>query len=203
MQASSLECFVQAERGLAGERGLSAGATATRSLAPARCCRTPLAPSLGRYALIFAKVTQRTTPALITSLRLWDVVAMNIVAIVGLRWISRSARIGAPAVTLWILACLLFFVPLAAVLAELSSKHPEQGGIYAWARRAFGPLHGYICGWCLWVNNLFYFPSLLLFAAANLLIPIGASQLADNRVYSVTFVLGFVWLMTFVNILGF
>jgi glutamate:GABA antiporter len=146
---------------------------------------------------------QRATPALITSLRLWDVVAMNIVAIVGLRWISRSARIGAPAVTLWILACLLFFVPLAAVLAELSSKHPEQGGIYAWARRAFGPLHGYICGWCMWVNNLFYFPSLLLFAAANLLIPIGAPDFADSRSYSVVFVLGFLWLMTFVNILGF
>lgn len=128
---------------------------------------------------------------------------MNIVAIVGLRWISRSARIGAPAVTLWILACLLFFVPLAVVLAELSSRHPEQGGIYAWARRAFGPLHGYICGWCMWVNNLFYFPSLLLFAAANLVIPIGEEGLADNRAYSLIFVLGFLWLMTFINVLGF
>lgn len=148
-------------------------------------------------------MNQRATPALITSLRLWDVVAMNIVAIVGLRWISRSARIGAPAVTLWILACLLFFVPLAAVLAELSSKHPEQGGIYAWARRAFGPLHGYICGWCMWVNNLFYFPSLLLFAAANMLIPIGAPEFADDRMYSVIFVLGFLWATTLLNILGF
>ena len=125
-------------------------------------------------------MNQRGTSGLIPSLRLWDVVAMNIVAIVGLRWISRSARIGAPAVTLWILACLLFFVPLAAVLAELSSRHPDQGGIYAWARRAFGPAHGFICGWCMWVNNLFYFPSLLLFAAANLLIPLGANHLADE-----------------------
>ena len=73
-------------------------------------------------------------------------------------------------------------VALAAVLAELSSRYPEQGGIYAWARRAFGQAHGFICGWCMWVNNLFYFPSLLLFAAANLLIPISAPELADNRV---------------------
>jgi len=148
-------------------------------------------------------VNQLTVPALIASLRLWDLVAMNIVAIVGLRWISRSARIGAPAVTLWILACLLFFVPLAAVLAELSSRHPQQGGIYAWARRAFGPAHGFICGWCMWVNNLFYFPSLLLFAAANLLIPIGAPELADHRLYSVTFVLGLLWAVTIVNVFGF
>ena len=147
----------------------------------------------------------RKVAGLITSLTLWDVVAMNIVAVVGLRWISRSARLGAPSVTLWILACLVFFVPLAAVLAELSSRHPEQGGIYAWARRAFGPAHGFICGWCMWVNNLFYFPSLLLFAAANALVPLGAdgAAIADSRLYSVTFVLGFVWLITFVNILGF
>ena len=149
-------------------------------------------------------MTRRVT-GLITSLTLWDVVAMNIVAVVGLRWISRSARLGAPSVTLWILAFLVFFVPLAAVLAELSSRHPEQGGIYAWARRAFGPAHGFICGWCMWVNNLFYFPSLLLFAGANALVPMGAggAAIADSRLYSVTFVLGFLWLMTFVNILGF
>ena len=146
----------------------------------------------------------RRIPGLITSLTLWDVVAMNIVAIVGLRWISRSARMGAPAITLWVLAFLLFFIPLAAVLAELSSRHPQQGGIYAWARRAFGPAHGFVCGWCLWVNNLFYFPSLLLFAAANALIPFGLGpEMADNRVYSVTFVLGFVWATTLLNIVGF
>ena len=148
-------------------------------------------------------MTTKKVTGLIASLTLWDVVAMNIVAIVGLRWISRSARIGAPAVTLWVLACLLFFVPLAAVLAELSSRHPQQGGIYAWARRAFGPAHGFVCGWCMWVNNLFYFPALLLFAAANALIPFGAEEMANSRVYSVTFVVSLLWATTFFNILGF
>jgi len=33
-------------------------------------------------------------------LGLRDLVAMNVAAVVGLRWISRSARMGAPAVTL-------------------------------------------------------------------------------------------------------
>ena len=91
------------------------------------------------------------------------------------------------------------------MIAELSSRHPEQGGIYAWARRAFGPVHGFVCGWCMWVNNLFYFPALLLFAGANLLVPLGAdgAAIADSRWYSVTFVLGFLWLTTFLNILGF
>ncbi len=142
---------------------------------------------------------------LIQSLRLWDVVAMNIVAVVGLRWISRSARLGAPSVTLWILACLVFFVPLAAVIAELSSRHPEQGGIYAWARRAFGPAHGFVCGWCMWVNNLFYFPALLLFAAANFTLVLGTdgAALEESRLYSVTFVVGALWFCTVLNMFGF
>lgn len=141
----------------------------------------------------------------IKSLGLWDIVAMNIVAVVGLRWITRSARVGAPSVTLWILACVVFFIPLAVALIELSSRHPEQGGIYAWVRRAFGPLHGFLCGWCLWVNNLFYFPSLLLFAAANFALVLGPTGegLGENRLYSVVFVLAFLWFATGINILGF
>ncbi len=132
----------------------------------------------------------------------WDVVAMTIVAVVGLRWIARSARAGAPSVTLWIVACLVFFVPLALAVVELSRRYPEQGGIYAWVRRAFGPLHSYLCGWCLWVNNLFYFPSLLLFAAANAAVAFGGPELTDDRLYSVVFVLGFLWFCTGVNIVG-
>jgi len=140
----------------------------------------------------------------IKALGLWDVIAMNIVAVVGLRWIARSARMGAPSVSLWILACVLFFIPLAVALIELSSRHPEQGGIYAWVRRAFGPLHGFVCGWCMWLNNVFYFPSLLLFGAANFALVLGpiGERLGDNRVYSVLFVLGFLWFCTIVNIIG-
>ena len=140
----------------------------------------------------------------IKALGLWDVVAMNIVAVVGLRWIARSARGGAPSVTLWLLAWAVFFIPLTAALVELSSRYPEQGGIYAWTRRTLGQLHAYICGWCMWVNNLFYFPSLLLFAAANFALVLGprGEGLAENRTYSVVFVLGFLWLTTGLNILG-
>src|SRR6476619_2439990 len=130
-------------------------------------------------------------PALRRVLGPWDIVAMNIVAVVGLRWISRSARLGAPSVTLWVLAWLAFFLPLTAAIVELSRRHSESGGIYAWVRRAFGPRHGFLCGWCVWVNNLFYFPSLLLFVAANLLVAAGpqAAHLADSRSYSTIVVL--------------
>jgi glutamate:GABA antiporter len=129
---------------------------------------------------------------------------MNIVAVVGLRWIARSARLGAPSLTLWVLAALAFFVPLAMAVSRLAAKYPEQGGIYVWVRRAFGPVHGFVCGWCVWVNNLFYFPSLLLFAAANVPLALGmdSAALVENRLYSVAFVLVVLWVLIAVNIVG-
>lgn len=142
---------------------------------------------------------------LLRVLRLRDVILLNVVAVIGLRWISRGARVGPPALLLWVLAWICFFLPLAATLISLSRRYPEQGGIYAWVRRAYGPFHGAICGWCLWVNNLFYFPSLLLFAAANLAVVFGgaAPALAESRWYSTIFVVAGLWALVALNIRGF
>ena len=67
---------------------------------------------------------------------------------------------------LWVLAALFFFLPMGIAVSTLSVRHPEEGGIYAWTKRAFGHRHGFMCGWCYWVNNLLYYPNLLLATAA-------------------------------------
>jgi amino acid transporter len=140
----------------------------------------------------------------IKAMRLRDVVLMNVVAVVGLRWIARGARTGPPSVTLWLLAWVAFFVPLAIAVSRLARQYPDQGGVYVWVRRAFGPTHGFVCGWCMWVNNLFYFPSLLLFAAANLAAIGGAEwqAIGATRAYSVLFVLAGIWIAAAINIVG-
>ncbi len=140
----------------------------------------------------------------IQALGLRDVVLMTVVAVVSLRWIPFAARAGPSSLTLWLLAGAAFFLPLAAALIALSRRYPDQGGLYVWTRRAFGPRHGFVCGWCLWVNNLFYFPSLLLFGAANALAVGGASwqAFADTHAYSIAFVLGGIWLTVAINIVG-
>jgi amino acid transporter len=149
--------------------------------------------------------TARPGPELRRVLGLWDIVFFTVVAVTGLRWISRGARVGAPSVLLWVLAWLAFFVPLALAVSVLAKKYPEQGGIYAWVHRAFGPFASALCGWCLWVNNLFYFPSLLLFAAANAAAMVGdwLPGLGDNRAFSTVFVLGFLWFTVALSIRGF
>jgi len=138
------------------------------------------------------------------TLGLWDLVFLNVAAILGLRWLSTAAQMGPSSLVLWVLAMLVFFIPLGLVVTELSTRLPDEGGIYLWAREAFGSAHGFIAGWTYWVNNLFYFPSLLLFISGTFLHIGGASWLGleDSAVYNAGFSLGLLWLVIMLNVLG-
>ena len=105
-------------------------------------------------------------PQLRKAMGFWDVLLFNIAAVLGPRWIAAAGHNGTSSISLWVLAALFFFVPGALVINELSSRFPEEGGIYAWARDAFGPFHGFIAGWSYWIYTIFYFPGLLLASAA-------------------------------------
>jgi amino acid transporter len=86
-----------------------------------------------------------------------------------LRWIATAAAAGPSALVIWIVAALGFFVPLVFTVLELSSRYPQEGGIYVWSKRAFGPFAAFLTGWTYWGSNLPYLPGLLYFAAANAL----------------------------------
>jgi len=138
------------------------------------------------------------------ALGLWDLVLLNIVAIVGLRWIATASRTGPSSIILWGLAFLLFFIPQALAVIELSTRHPEEGGIYVWTKRAFGDFHGFISGWCYWSNNLIYYPSLLIFTAGNA-VYIGGEQylhLTDSKLFVTVFALAVLWIAIIFNVIG-
>jgi amino acid transporter len=140
--------------------------------------------------------------------RVWglgDLVLLNVVAITGLRWWLTAARgYGYAALPLWVLANLGFFVPSAMAVIDLTTRYPEEGGIYVWTKRAFGELHGFICGWCYWTNNLFYFPTLLFFTVGNFLYLLGPSWagLEKNNVFMAVASLLVFWLAVWVNVRG-
>jgi amino acid transporter len=133
-----------------------------------------------------------------------DVVLMTVTATVGLQFMARGARAGTAAILLWVAAALMFLVPHTLCVAELSSHVAEQGGVYAWVRRAYGPVHGFVAGWCLWANNVFFLPAVLLFAAPSLLAVLGQGfmGLAEDRTYSAVFVLVVLWACVGANVIG-
>ena len=114
-----------------------------------------------------------------------DLLLFYLVTSFSLRWIATAAAAGPSALVIWVIAALGFFVPLVFTVLELSSRYPEEGGIYVWSKRAFGPFAAFITGWTYWGSNLPYFPGLLYFAAANALFIGGASwqSLSSNSTY--------------------
>src|SRR5689334_22845148 len=96
----------------------------------------------------------------------WDVLLFNIAAVLGPRWIAAAAHNGTSSISLWILAAVLFFLPSALVIVELSTRFPAEGGLYVWTKTAFGDFHGFVAGWCYWVYTVIYFPGLLTASVA-------------------------------------
>jgi len=132
-----------------------------------------------------------------------DLVLFYITAIVGLRWVASAARVGPSAVSIWIIAFLCMFVPLSAAVIELSSRYPEEGGIYVWSKQAFGDFHGFMTGWTYWTSNIVYYPGLLFYAASNsaYIIPRYA-YLAESKTFVVVVSVCGLALALFLNVVG-
>ena len=148
--------------------------------------------------------SENAKPKLPRVMGFWDVLLFNIVTVLGPRWIAAAAHNGTSSISLWFLAALLFFVPTALVIAELSTRFPQEGGLYAWSKDAFGEFHGFVAGWTYWIYTLFYFPA-LLFASAAMAAYIGGigyAPLAQNRSFLLAGSFALFFVAVFMNIIG-
>ena len=133
-----------------------------------------------------------------------DLVLFYVVTGISLRWIATAAAAGPSAIVIWIAAWFLFYTPLALSVLELSSRHPEEGGLYVWTKRAFGDFSGYMSGWSYWTSNLPYFPAVLYFAASNALYIRGSrwTSLSGDARFYIWFSLIALSLITILNVIG-
>lgn len=134
----------------------------------------------------------------------WDVLLFNIATVLGPRWIAAAAHNGTSSISLWVLAAVFFFVPSALVINELSSRFPNEGGLYVWSKEAFGDFHGFVAGWCYWIYTVFYFPGLLLASASMSAYVIGenGAALEHDRTFLLLVSLGLLLVAVVLNIIG-
>jgi len=145
-----------------------------------------------------------TAPALKRGIRFRDLVLLYVVIVLSVRWTATAAAAGPSILVIWIAALTCFFIPLAASVMELSSRYPQEGGIYIWTREAFGDFSGFICAWTYWMSNLPYFPAVLYFGAGSALFAFGShgQALNANPLYFMAFATIALALITFLNIIG-
>ncbi|MCF6766687.1 APC family permease [Thiotrichales bacterium 19S3-7] len=131
-----------------------------------------------------------------------DVTIMAVTANFGIRWIPVAAGLGASAIFFWILGAIVFFAPLVVIAVQLSRSHPDEGGMYAWTKRALGDKAGFMVAWLYWINTIFYYPAVLIFLATNFAYFIGRPDLIGNHYYISFTVLGAFWLITIISFYG-
>src|SRR5678815_1213368 len=157
-----------------------------------------------RTSCFLVKGMHEEKAGLVRALKLRDLVLFNVVAVIGLRHLATSSKFGPGSLTIWLLATIFFFVPQGLAVIELSSRFPKEGGIYFWVKRGLGEGHGFLCGWCYWINNVLYYPTLLISAAvvATFITGEGDSKLGENSTYVISATLVMLWIATAVNIFG-
>jgi amino acid transporter len=132
-----------------------------------------------------------------------DVVLFYLVSGLSLRWMATAAAAGLSAIAVWLMAFCCFFLPLAGSVLELSSRYPQEGGLYVWTREAYGEFAGFMAAWTYWMSNLPYFAAVLYFAGSSLLfVTPRAQHLADTNSYYLLFTMSMLALITILNVVG-
>ena len=133
-----------------------------------------------------------------------DLVLFYVVTGVSLRWIATAAAAGPSSIVIWIAAWFFFYTPLALSVIELSSRYPNEGGLYVWSKHAFGDFSGFMSAWTYWTSNLPYFPAVLYFAASNAIYMREAQwgHLSNNATFYIVFSLITLAAATLMNLVG-
>jgi amino acid transporter len=108
-------------------------------------------------------------------LGLGDLVLAQVLCVVGSSWVGIAAKLGRTHVVMWLAAMLLFYVPLAAVVIHLNRMMPLEGGLYQWAKAAFGEAAGFLIACNLWVYAVIVTGAIIFVVPTDLGYMLGAS----------------------------
>ncbi len=87
-------------------------------------------------------------------LALRDLVLTQILTVVGSAWVGIAAGLGRAQAVVWIAAMLMFYLPMAVSVYYLNREMPLEGGLYVWARTAFGDAAGFMTAWNVWAYGM-------------------------------------------------
>src|SRR5271170_5288810 len=120
-----------------------------------------------------ARPALNTAGELRRELGLRDLVFAQILCVVGSSWVGVASKLGKAHAMFWVSAMLLFYVPLAFVVIYLNKILPLEGGLYQWAKEAFGAFWGFLIAWNLWVYAVVVLGSILFVVPTDLAYSIG------------------------------
>ncbi len=111
-------------------------------------------------------------------LGLRDLIFTQIVFVVGTSWVGTAAKLGPSQTVYWLLAILLFYLPVAAVVIYLNRIMPLEGGLYQWAKFGFNDFAGFMVAWNLWLLGI------VVMAGTGLVVRLDPQRRSNRHAYS-------------------
>jgi len=126
---------------------------------------------------------------------------------VGLDTICAVSSYGAQAFVWLVFLGVFFFLPYAALTAELGSAFPEEGGPYVWTKLAMGRFAGSMNAVMYWLSNPIWLGGALTITAYEVFTEFffdpASMGAAGERTVQITFGIVFIWIATWSAILSF
>src|SRR3989440_1367772 len=88
-------------------------------------------------------------------LNTFDMVAIFIAIVLFITNSPGIASAGPVAYIYLVVGFLTFLIPGAIVTGQLGRMFPQEGSIYVWTNKAFGPFWGFFAGFCAWWPGIF------------------------------------------------
>ncbi|WP_042354434.1 APC family permease [Bacillus rubiinfantis] len=129
-------------------------------------------------------------------LRLFDSVLMAVTVVLVAESVAPAAAVGPSQFFWWILLLICFFLPYGLVSAELGTTYDDEGGIYDWVKRAFGPRNGGRVAWYYWINFPLWMGSLAVLFPSTITQVFG---IEFGTMSSIVISLVFIWAVTVVS----
>lgn len=128
------------------------------------------------------------TTVLRRDLGLRDLVPMQILLVVGFSLIGVAGHQGGAQLTYWLLGVILFFLPVAAVIAYCVRIWPLEGGVYQWTKHTLGAFPGFMGAWNFGAYILFSAATAGILTATSLSYAWGprAAWMADSSAFITT-----------------
>jgi amino acid transporter len=137
-------------------------------------------------------------------LTLRDLVLTQILCVVGSSWVGVAAGLGRSQAVVWIAAMALFYFPMAVSVYFLNREMPLEGGLYVWARTAFGDTFGFLTAWNLWAYGLTVCATILdaIPTEISYLLGPSAAWLPQNHLASLAIIFGILAAITLAALRG-
>lgn len=143
-----------------------------------------------------------TEEKLVRGISRWDLTAIAVNTIIGAGIFGLPSKVtaligGYSLIAFVICAVIIGFIVIC--FAEVASRFRETGGMYLYAREAFGPVVGFEVGWLYWIVRITTFAANcnLLLAYLGFFVPT-----ANEGVLRIALISAVVVLLTLVNFIG-